>query len=95
MLELGKDSRYWHEQLGKWVAQAHIDRLIVTGEMAKVVAEAAMCDGMKAGAIAIVDTMEHIVSSLSDSISRETIVLVKASRGLKLDRVVTYLKAVA
>ena len=95
MLELGHDARYWHEQLGTWVAQTGIHRLIVTGDMADVVSNAAIAAGMDAPAVHIAHSMDDIFWSLSDIVDKDAIVLVKASRALHLDHVVNHLKAVA
>jgi UDP-N-acetylmuramoyl-tripeptide--D-alanyl-D-alanine ligase len=95
MLELGSDSRYWHEQLGRWVAQSNIDRLIVIGEMADVISNTALEAGMEPTEIHVSHSMDDIFWSLSDIVYKDAIVLVKASRALRLDQVVNHLKAVA
>lgn len=95
MLELGKDSHFWHEELGKWVAQARLDRLICIGEMAKVVCGRASIEGMNSSVIHPVKSQEEIMYNLQDLFDKDAMVLVKASRALKLDQVVNQLKAVA
>lgn len=95
MLELGSESAHWHEQLGKWVAQARIDRLIVTGEMSRTISDEALRQGMNPASVHIAGNMQEILAHLSDVADRDAIVLVKASRALHLDEVVTHLKAVA
>jgi UDP-N-acetylmuramoyl-tripeptide--D-alanyl-D-alanine ligase len=95
MLELGKDTRFWHEELGRWIAQSNIDRLIVIGEMARTVCDQAVSQGMDSSSIHPVENMDDIMALLSDLFDKDAMVLVKASRALKLDQVVTQLKAVA
>lgn len=95
MLELGSDSRYWHEQLGSWVAQSSINRLIVIGEMAEVISNSALEAGMETAEVHVAHSMDDIFWSLSDMAYKDAIVLVKASRALRLDQVVDHLKAVA
>ena len=95
MLELGKDARFWHEELGRWVAQARIDRLICIGDMAGVVCGAAQTEGMNVEAVYAVQKMDEILYNLQDLFDKDAMVLVKASRALKLDQVVNQLKAVA
>ncbi|HDP24761.1 MAG TPA: UDP-N-acetylmuramoyl-tripeptide--D-alanyl-D-alanine ligase [Deltaproteobacteria bacterium] len=95
MLELGSDAHFWHGELGKWVAQAHIDRLIVVGEMANIISESATAEGMDHSCVHRVDSMHDIVDRLQDLLGRDAVVLVKASRALHLDQVVDHLKAVA
>jgi UDP-N-acetylmuramoyl-tripeptide--D-alanyl-D-alanine ligase len=95
MLELGKDTQFWHEELGRWVAQSGIDRLIVTGEMARFVSDQAAGQGMETSSIRLVENKEEIMTHLSDLFDKDAIVLVKASRAIQLDQVVNELKAVA
>ena len=95
MLELGDDSRDLHQQLGRNVASSHIDRLVVTGTMARIVADAAIEAGMDATAIDMVADIEDIKPLIGSINQKDACVLVKASRALQLDRVVNYLKAVA
>jgi UDP-N-acetylmuramoyl-tripeptide--D-alanyl-D-alanine ligase len=95
MLELGTEAEYWHAQLGQWVAQAGIDRLVVTGDMSQIVSEEAIKQGMSSGAVHIAADLPEIITNLSDVLDKDAIVLVKASRALHLDEVVTHLKAVA
>ncbi|MBN2298819.1 MAG: UDP-N-acetylmuramoyl-tripeptide--D-alanyl-D-alanine ligase, partial [Deltaproteobacteria bacterium] len=95
MLELGTHAGYWHGELGKWVAQSGINRLIVIGDMAQVIADATTEAGMNADSVHIAGNMEDIFWNLSDLAEKDAIVLVKASRALHLDLVVNHLKAVA
>jgi len=95
MLELGEDSAYWHGRLGTWIAGIKPDRLIVTGKMADTVKEAAYNAGLEIMRITVAPDIEDIKKALSSINSKDTIVLVKASRSLKLDRVVEFLKEAA
>jgi len=95
MLELGKDSKFWHEELGRWVAQSGIDRLIVIGEMAGFMCDQAANSGMEASSIHRVENKEDIMTHLSDLFDKDAVVLVKASRAIQLDQLVNQLKAVA
>ena len=95
MLELGGEADHWHTELGKWVAQAGIDKLVVTGEMSRVIADEALRQGMDTQSVHIARNLEEILAHLLDVLDRDAAVLVKASRGLHLDEVVTQLKAVA
>lgn len=94
MLELGKEAEHWHTELGKWVARAGVDRLVVTGEMARTIADGALRQGMDSRSVRIALNHEEILEHLLDVLDRDAAVLVKASRGLHLDEVVARLKAV-
>ncbi len=95
MLELGKDTQFWHEELGKWVAESKLDRRICIGEMAHFVCEKASACGMEGTSIYPVQKMHEILYHLQDLFDKDAMVLIKASRALKLDQVVNQLKAVA
>ncbi len=60
-----------------------------------MVSGAAIKEGMDASAVCLVEDIADLKAMISDMIGKETIVLVKASRALQLDKVTTYLKAVA
>jgi len=95
MLELGNDSIYWHEQLGRWVASSSVNRLIVAGGFARIVLDTAIREGMDGSSVFMVKDMEEVKSLTAEYIGRDAVILVKASRALQLDKVVSYLKAVA
>ncbi len=95
MLELGDDAQFWHKELGKWAAEAKINHLIITGEMSWAVKEAAYNAGLDIRQITVADDIEGIKNALSLRTLKDAIILVKASRSLKLDRVVAHLKEAA
>ncbi|HEY9161733.1 MAG TPA: UDP-N-acetylmuramoyl-tripeptide--D-alanyl-D-alanine ligase [Desulfomonilia bacterium] len=95
MLELGEDALFWHKELGRWAASSNISQLIITGEMALTVKEAAYNAGLDIRRITIAENVEDIKNTLARRSLKDAIILVKASRSLKLDRVVAYLKEAA
>jgi UDP-N-acetylmuramoyl-tripeptide--D-alanyl-D-alanine ligase len=95
MLELGEDSRFWHKELGRWAAASNISHLIITGEMALTVKEAAYNAGLDIRKITVASNVEGIKDALAMRTLKDAIILVKASRSLKLDRIVAYLKEAA
>ena len=95
MLELGEDAELWHRELGKWVAASNINHLIITGEMASMVKEEAYNAGLDIRQITVAADIDGIKDALSKRTLKDAIILVKASRSLKLDRVVAYLKEAA
>jgi UDP-N-acetylmuramoyl-tripeptide--D-alanyl-D-alanine ligase len=81
MLELGPDSHEAHVAVGRLAAELGFTRIIVVGEGARGIAEGA-------GDIAVrVDDVDVAVRTLSASLSGDQVVLVKASRGGRLERV--------
>jgi UDP-N-acetylmuramoyl-tripeptide--D-alanyl-D-alanine ligase len=81
MLELGADSHEAHVQVGRLAAELGYSRVVVVGEGARGIAEGA-------GGIAVsVEDVDVAVRTLSASLSADEVVLVKASRGGRLERV--------
>jgi UDP-N-acetylmuramoyl-tripeptide--D-alanyl-D-alanine ligase len=95
MLELGEDALFWHRELGKWAAASNINHLIITGAMAWAVKEEAYNAGLDIRQITVAADIDGIKDALSMRTLKDAIILVKASRSLKLDRVVAYLKEAA
>ena len=81
MLELGRDSARLNAQSGRRAAQAGFDVVIAVGDEAENIAEGARAGG----AHVIVSTVEEAAGSLGWT--SHDVVLLKASRGLALERV--------
>ena len=81
MLELGRDSARLNAQSGRRAAQAGFDVVIAVGDEAENIAEGARAGG----AHVIVSTVEEAAGSLGWT--SHDVVLLKASRGLVLERV--------
>ena len=95
MLELGKDSRIMHDQLGQYAAKSEVGKLFCYGKMADIIAEAAIKGGIRAENVFVcvdstdADAMaEMIVGALGDG----DILLVKASRGVAAENVIEAMK---
>lgn len=95
MLELGEESGHWHEEVGKWAALSGIGMLVVTGEMARAMAKGALGTGMDPARVHVARDIDDIIERLETLLDKDALVLVKASRGLHLDEVVSRIKAVA
>lgn len=91
MLELGAQSESLHRQVGAWAATAGINKLWVTGQYADAVATGAKDAGMKSGNI-MIGSQEKILNHLTDSLKPGDWVLVKGSRGAKMDTIVKRIK---
>ncbi len=90
MLELGVDSASLHAACGRAVAAAGIDRLAGVRGDARVLADAARDAGMGDRA-AFVETPEDATNWLAGDLREGDVVLVKGSRGVATDRVVSQL----
>jgi UDP-N-acetylmuramoyl-tripeptide--D-alanyl-D-alanine ligase len=91
MLELGAQAESLHRQVGAWAATADINKLWVTGEYADAVAAGAKDAGMKSENIRI-GSQETILNTLKDYLKPGDWVLVKGSRGARMDNIVKGIK---
>ncbi len=87
MLELGKYSKHLHRKLGKLLVDAGVVKIIAVGEFAGFVADGAMKHGMKASKIYCTPDAKHAVHCARNVLKRGDIVLLKGSRGVKLENV--------
>ena len=88
MLELGAESERWHRELGVEAARQKLDLLITVGSMAEFIAGEARANGMQTGSIVICETVTQAAAALRARIQPNDCVLVKASRGMKLEPLV-------
>jgi len=91
MLELGEQAESLHRQVGAWAAAAGINQLWVTGDFAGAVIEGAKDAGMKVEHI-FAGSREKLLIELQKSLKPGDWVLVKGSRGARMDAVVEGLK---
>jgi UDP-N-acetylmuramoyl-tripeptide--D-alanyl-D-alanine ligase len=87
MLELGEESADRHREIGRLAAELGVDLVVAVGEPAWPVAE-----GAGAGAVRAADT-DEAAGTVSAWLRPADIVLVKASRGARLERVSAVLGA--
>jgi UDP-N-acetylmuramoyl-tripeptide--D-alanyl-D-alanine ligase len=92
MLELGADSEAGHRAVGTSAASL-VDQLIVVGEGARPIADAARSAGLPGDAVVSVIDRDQARDVLLERLTPGDVVLVKASRGIELDRLVDDLVA--
>lgn len=92
MLELGKDARDCHRDVGAVAAQHGVDKLYTFGKHAGDFARGALDSGMSGGSVEIFEDMDKLKNSLLSFVKTGDIVLVKGSRGMQMERVVEFLK---
>ena len=87
MLELGEISESAHREVGREVYEAGFDFLLTLGELADYIAEGAKVAGLAPDRILSFRKHEDAAAALNDIIKSGDTVLFKASRGMKLERV--------
>lgn len=88
MLELGEKSAELHRHIGVAAAELGLDMLIAVGEKAAFIAEAAEEAGIKQVYRA---NCEEAAKLLAETVTEGCTVLIKASRGMELERVINEL----
>ena len=94
MLELGPYEHEGHWKVG--LRAAEVASLLVTvGERARLIAEAARQAGMPPSAVLETADADHAVEVLRKALQPDDVVLVKGSRGVRMDRIVAALEVAA
>jgi UDP-N-acetylmuramoyl-tripeptide--D-alanyl-D-alanine ligase len=88
MAELGPITAAEHERVGSLVAELGVDLLIVVGEEARAIATGARRAGMDHDRIRLCEDVTHAVESIHHLDRPGDLVLVKASRVARLERIV-------
>jgi len=88
MLELGAASHAEHVDVGRLARRLRVDRLVVVGEGARAVHDGALAEGAVDGEESVVVAdVPGALAHLGRALRPGDVVLVKASRGVALERV--------
>jgi len=91
MLELGQYEKQGHEMVGVRVAQV-ADTLVTVGRRGHIIATAARRAGLRSRRITEFENHDEAIAHLRKSLTKEDVVLVKGSHGIRMDRIVTALE---
>src|SRR5258706_1520471 len=91
MLELGPYERGGHEMVGLRAAQV-AEVLVTLGERAHIIADAARRTGMKKTAIIEFDEIDPLMDWMRTNLTKNDVVLIKGSHGLRMDRITASLE---
>jgi UDP-N-acetylmuramoyl-tripeptide--D-alanyl-D-alanine ligase len=94
MLELGDASQRLHSEIGRQIAEMGVDQLFTFGQMSRHINQAAREKGLAPRAAVHFSDFELLAGELAKSIRPGDVVLVKGSRGMKLERVGETLKVI-
>ncbi|MBS0149988.1 MAG: UDP-N-acetylmuramoyl-tripeptide--D-alanyl-D-alanine ligase [Nitrospira sp.] len=92
MLELGPNAARMHEEVGGFVARQRIDQLVVCGHLGKSLARGAREAGQDPSHIMEVSDADAAADVVKTMAQSGDVVLIKASRGMKLERVADALR---
>ncbi len=92
MLELGAEGAAMHRDAGRSIADYGIDVLWGVRGLARELTEAARDAGMKAENVKFFESAEEAASALEKEVREGDLVLVKGSRGVRMDKVVAHLR---
>lgn len=88
MLELGENSRLYHEEVGRYAFEC-CDSLLCFGEYASFMAEAAVLAGMKREAVFFSNDKQEVAKNLKELLEEGDLVLIKGSRGMKMEELLS------
>lgn len=91
MLELGVFSNKAHQQIGEFIAESSIAKLITVGQKTEYTAQAARDCGMRSEDIYQCETNEAAADILKKISNPDDIVLLKGSRGMHLEQIIDFL----
>ncbi len=91
MLELGEYERSGHEKVGERAAKC-ADALIAIGPRSKTIVDTAIQNGLPQQNTFWFENAEHALDTVKKYCSKEWVLLVKGSHGMRLDRITTALK---
>jgi UDP-N-acetylmuramoyl-tripeptide--D-alanyl-D-alanine ligase len=93
MLELGPEADSLHRQCGSWAAQCGIDAVIGVQGAARALARGAIESGIPEENVRFYDDASEAVQFLSTFVRAGDLVLVKGSRGVRLEKIVQKFRA--
>ncbi|MFC1894640.1 UDP-N-acetylmuramoyl-tripeptide--D-alanyl-D-alanine ligase [Candidatus Dependentiae bacterium] len=89
MLELGKREVFWHKQVGRILGKIEdLTDLILVGKLAKHIFKTAPLDIKITTCLNWIEAKNHLDDLLKNDSSLDSLILAKASRGMKLDNLV-------
>jgi UDP-N-acetylmuramoyl-tripeptide--D-alanyl-D-alanine ligase len=92
MLELGPEAARYHREVGAAAAKAAVDRLLAVGEHAEAMAEGARAAGLSGDRVEVCRTPAEAAERLAGRLGDGDTVLVKGSRGARMEEVVRRLR---
>lgn len=92
MLELGPYEQHGHEMVGVRAAQV-VDELVTVGRLGRLIAAAASQAGLPAARITELEETQQAIDHLQQRLGAGDVVLIKGSRGMRMNRIVAALES--
>lgn len=92
MFEMGTHSEYGHRLVGEYVVQNNVNILITVGNMAEWIADEAISCGLTRENVYRTKNNKEALTLALEVKNKDDIVLIKGSRGMKMDEIVTGLQ---
>lgn len=91
MLELGEFSQEGHSQVGEYLANKNISNLYTIGKEAETIGKVAVENGLPIEKVKHFQTRKELHLLLKNTIKDDTIILLKGSRKMEMDKTVQFL----
>ncbi|RKD27668.1 UDP-N-acetylmuramoyl-tripeptide--D-alanyl-D-alanine ligase [Caminicella sporogenes DSM 14501] len=92
MFEMGEYSESAHSEVGKMVVEKNIDLLITVGKESRMIAKTAIEKGLKSERVFTAEKNDTAINLIKDIIKQDDVILVKGSRGMKMEEIVHFLQ---
>lgn len=92
MLEMGQYSEKAHKDVGSFVKENNVDILITIGKYSKFILEGAIESGISRENTFLCNTNKDVVSLINTIIQEKDLILIKGSRGMKMEEIVQSLQ---
>jgi len=91
MLELGAAETEAHREIGRAVVSFGVHGLITLGKLAAVIAEEALAQGLDRNRIRVCQEPSQVAQSLKEMTGEGDVILLKGSRGMRMERILDHL----
>jgi len=92
MMELGNKSQEFHVYFGNYISKKPIDILVTMGSFSRWTSESARKSGMRTEAIVHCEDCSKVLEFLGANVKEGDILLIKGSRAMKMERIVSFMK---
>ncbi|MFH0877379.1 MAG: UDP-N-acetylmuramoyl-tripeptide--D-alanyl-D-alanine ligase [Candidatus Omnitrophota bacterium] len=92
MKELGKKSEEFHSYFGRYVAKKPIQIFVTMGDFSHAAAEQAKKNGLAQESVFHFDSHPQVIEFLDATVAEGDVLLVKGSRSMQMEKIVTHLK---